>query len=117
MYLAEIPYFHNDVDVTIGVLDWEPYVPGVTHLAPEYCYPPEGGYGEWEIIEPEWRHLELDDNEVQEAICNYMERQDAILREWEIIEPEWRHLELDDNEVQEAICNYMERQDAILRQI
>jgi len=80
MYIVEIPYFYNDVDVTIGVLDWEPFVPGVTHLAPENCYPPEGGYGEWEIIEPEHQHLELDDDEIQQVIFDYMERQHEIHR-------------------------------------
>jgi len=73
MYIAEIPYYHNGLHLTIGVSDWEPYVPGVTHLAPDHCYPPEGGFGEWEIIEPECQHLELDDEDVQNLIWSYFE--------------------------------------------
>lgn len=37
----------------ISVTYWEPYRPGRYCGSPEYCYPEEGGFGEWEILDLE----------------------------------------------------------------
>jgi hypothetical protein len=35
----------------IRVLHWEPYTPPYLGGPPEHCYPAEGGYGAWEILD------------------------------------------------------------------
>jgi hypothetical protein len=37
----------------IEVLSWVPYDPGRTTGDPSLCYPPEGGEGEWRLVDPE----------------------------------------------------------------
>ena len=39
----------------VRVLSWEPYLPAKVSGPPEYCYPAEGGYGEWEILDSRGR--------------------------------------------------------------
>lgn len=39
----------------VRVLSWEPYLPAKVYGPPEYCYPAEGGYGEWEILDSRGR--------------------------------------------------------------
>jgi hypothetical protein len=36
----------------VRVLDWEPYVPAKISGPPESCYPEEGGFGDYEILDP-----------------------------------------------------------------
>lgn len=35
----------------VRVLYWEPYIPARVSGPPEDCYPEEGGYGDWEILD------------------------------------------------------------------
>ena len=35
----------------VRVLSWERYTAKYISGAPESCYPPEGGYGDWEILD------------------------------------------------------------------
>ena len=39
------------VPCIVRVLSWERYTAGYISGAPESCYPPEGGYGDWEILD------------------------------------------------------------------
>jgi hypothetical protein len=39
----------------IRITYWEPYVPAKVSGPPEDCYPSEGGYGEWEILDSHGR--------------------------------------------------------------
>jgi hypothetical protein len=39
------------IPCTIRVTYWEPYVPAKVNGPPEYCYPAEGGCGDWEILD------------------------------------------------------------------
>ena len=51
MYIAEIESTVAGIPCLIGVIDWEPYVPAKVSGPPEYCYPSEGGCGEWEVLD------------------------------------------------------------------
>ena len=67
----------------VRVTDWEAYVPAQTSGPPESCYPPEGGEGEWEILDRKgrpapWleRKLTGDDRErIDTEVFNHMENQ------------------------------------------
>jgi hypothetical protein len=67
----------------IRVTDWEAYVPAQTSGPPERCYPPEGGEGNWEILDRRgrpaaWleRKLTGDDRErIDTEVFNHMEKQ------------------------------------------
>ena len=39
----------------IRVLSWDYYIPAKVSGPPEYCYPAEGGDGEWEILDQRGR--------------------------------------------------------------
>lgn len=46
--------FETYIDETpckIKVTHWEPYRPAFTSGPPEDCYPAEGGYGDWEVLD------------------------------------------------------------------
>ena len=65
----------------VRVTHWEPYDPGRTSGPPESCYPPEGGEGEWEILDRngkpapwlERKMTDRDQNLVSETVFNHME--------------------------------------------
>lgn len=54
------------MNCTVRVFCWEPYLEGRTFGPPENCYPPEGGYGEWEICGPDGLSVDLTDKEMDE---------------------------------------------------
>lgn len=39
----------------VRVTSWEAYVPAKVSGPPEHCYPAEGGYGDWEILDSRGR--------------------------------------------------------------
>ena len=39
----------------VRVTYWEPYIPAKISGPPENCYPAEGGYGDWEILDTRGR--------------------------------------------------------------
>ncbi len=67
----------------VRVLSWDYYVPAKVSGPPEYCYPSEGGEGEWEILDRNgrpapWLERKMTDrqrNELEEEIFNHMENQ------------------------------------------
>ena len=67
----------------VRVLSWERYVPAKVNGPPEYCYPSEGGYGEWEILDRKgkpapWLEKKLTDKErvrIDEEVFNHMENE------------------------------------------
>ena len=80
-YIAEIEHHICGIPCLIGVLEYEGYVPAYINGPPENCYPAEGGYGEYEILDTKgrpapWLEKKMtakDEAAVQEAIFNYME--------------------------------------------
>jgi hypothetical protein len=69
----------------IRVSYWEPYLPAKVSGPPEDCYPEEGGYGDWEILDRKgrpapWLEKKLEGNKkelarVERLVFNYMENQ------------------------------------------
>jgi hypothetical protein len=65
----------------VRVTGWDAYDPGRASGPPESCYPPEGGEGEWEILDRNgrpapWltRKLTDDDRErIDAEVFNHME--------------------------------------------
>ncbi len=65
----------------VRVTYWEPYLPAKVSGPPEYCYPAEGGCGDWEILDSrgrpapwlEKKMLEADRQEVDAFLFNQME--------------------------------------------
>lgn len=56
----------------VRVTYWERYVPAKVSGPPEYCYPAEGGYGEWEILDSRgrpapWLEKKMTDADRQEV--------------------------------------------------
>jgi hypothetical protein len=42
----------------VNVIDWEPYDPGQLSGPPDRCYPPEGGWAEFELLDKGGRRAE-----------------------------------------------------------
>ena len=67
----------------VRVLSWEPYLPAKVNGPPEYCYPAEGGYGEWEILDRKgrpapWLAKKMtaqDESEIEQFLFDKMENQ------------------------------------------
>jgi hypothetical protein len=63
------------------ILHWEPYRPAKTGAPPEDCYPAEGGYGDWELVDGEGTRLRLveeemtaqDREQLEQQMFDYME--------------------------------------------
>lgn len=80
-YIAEIESRVCGIPCIIGVTDYESYVPAYISGPPENCYPAEGGSGDFVILDRRgrpapWLERKMsakDEQEVQEAIFNYME--------------------------------------------
>ena len=68
----------------VRVLSWERYVPAKVSGPPEYCYPSEGGYGEWEILDRRgrpapWLEKKMtakDEAKIEQFLFDKMENQD-----------------------------------------
>lgn len=55
------------IQCIVRVLSWESHTAGYISGAPESCYPPEGGYGDWEILDKKgkkaiWLEKKLEKN-------------------------------------------------------
>lgn len=71
------------IPAIIRVLDWEPRRPGRLFGPPEDCYPDEGGYGEWKILDRNkrpapWLEVKLIDDpkehdRIEELVFDTME--------------------------------------------
>ena len=65
------------------VLSWEYYRPAKVDGPADYCYPAEGGEGEWEILDRKgrrapWLERKMTDSQrsaLEEEIFNHMENQ------------------------------------------
>lgn len=65
----------------IGVLSYEPLVKGRYTGAPENCYPDEGGFGEYDVLDGNGRRAlwlekkikDRDEERIQESIYAHME--------------------------------------------
>ena len=81
-YIAQLPARVAGIPCQVGVTAWEPYDPGRTSGPPEFCYPPEGGEGEWELLDQRgrpaaWLARKLttaDEQRIESAIFNHFER-------------------------------------------
>ncbi len=80
-YIAEIETTVAGIPCIIGVTDYEGYTPAYISGPPENCYPAEGGYGEYELLDRKgYRALWLErkvtssvESSIQESIFNYFE--------------------------------------------
>ena len=80
-YIAEIESSICGIPCIIGVTDYEGYVPAYTSGPPENCYPSEGGYGDYEILDRKgYRALWLErkitasvEDDIQSEIFNHFE--------------------------------------------
>lgn len=56
----------------VRVTYWEPYIPAKVSGPPEYCYPAEGGCGDWEILDTRgrpapWLEKKMTDADMREV--------------------------------------------------
>lgn len=78
-YIAEIEGRVAGIPCIIAVTDYEKYIPAYTSGRPEDCYPSEGGYGEWELLDRRGRRAEWlerkvnDDRDIQQQIFDHFE--------------------------------------------
>lgn len=80
-YLITFESTVSGIPCQIGVLDYEPLVKGRYSGAPENCYPDEGGYGEYDVLDRRgrralWLEKKITDRDeecIQEDIYNHME--------------------------------------------
>ena len=65
----------------VRVTSWDAYVPAKVGGPPEYCYPAEGGEGDWEILDTRgrpapWLEKKMTDRDhrlLSEEVFNHME--------------------------------------------
>jgi len=82
MSVAEIETTVAGIPAIIRVLDWEPYTPAYISGPPEHCYPSEGGYGSWEVLDRRgrpapWLERKITDRErqrIDDVVFEAMER-------------------------------------------
>ena len=70
----------------VRVTYWEPYLPAKVNGPPDYCYPAEGGEGEWEILDRKgkpapWLEKKLQGNRdecrrLEQEVFDHMENRD-----------------------------------------
>lgn len=71
-------------DCLIRVLEWEKFIPGRLSGPPEDCYPNEGGYGAWEVLDLKGKpdhdlvqHMTADDeHRIDREVFKFMEGED-----------------------------------------
>lgn len=56
--MSQFPFRVCGIPCIVSVLDWEPYDPGQISGPPERCYPPEGGWVEFELLDQKGRKAE-----------------------------------------------------------
>lgn len=72
------------IPAIIRVTYWEPYVPAKVSGPPEYCYPAEGGCGDWEVLDRRgrpapWLEAKITDAErerLEQLVFDYMENRE-----------------------------------------
>jgi hypothetical protein len=80
-YVGEIETTVAGIPCIVAVTHYEGYVPAYTSGAPENCYPAEGGWGEYEILDRKgyraaWLERKITDGvdrEIQNEIFNYFQ--------------------------------------------
>lgn len=50
-YIIELEVEIGGEAYTVGVTEWEPYIPAVVSYRPEYSYPSEGGTADWVVFD------------------------------------------------------------------
>lgn len=81
-----IESYVGDDDCLIHVTHYEPYIPAFTSGPPEDCYPAEGGYSEWEVLnllgerdtDLESRITDADRDRINQLIVEQMEHADEF---------------------------------------
>jgi hypothetical protein len=79
------------IPCVVRVIHWERHVPARISGPPENCYPAEGGYGDYELLDrrgrpAKWLERKMTDrdrNELDEAVFNLMESGDDSFDDWE----------------------------------
>lgn len=80
-YIAEIETTVCGIPCIIGVTDYEGYTPAYVSGPPENCYPAEGGYGYYEILDrkgyrAQWLERKVTsrvEDQIQDDIYNHFE--------------------------------------------
>ena len=78
-YLAEIEATVCGIPCIIAVTDYEGYKPAYISGPPENCYPAEGGYGDYVLLDRKgyragWLERKVrDEREIQDQIFSYFE--------------------------------------------
>lgn len=78
-YLAEIEARVAGIPCIIAVTDYEGYKPAYISGPPENCYPSEGGYGDYVLLDrkgyrAQWLERKVrDEREIQDQIFSYFE--------------------------------------------
>ena len=54
--ISRFETFIGDTPCVVEILYWEYFKPGFLGGAPEHCYPDEGGYGEWVLLDMDGNH-------------------------------------------------------------
>lgn len=77
----KFPFTASGIPCIVHVTAWEPYVEAKISGPPDHCYPEEGGFGEWELLDRRgrpapWLEQKLTDREyqrIEEEVFNQME--------------------------------------------
>jgi hypothetical protein len=80
-YLAEIETTIAGIPCIVAVTDYEAYTPAYVSGPPENCYPSEGGYGGYEVLDrkgyrAQWLERKITsriENSIQDEIFNHFE--------------------------------------------
>ena len=78
-YIAEIDATVCGIPCIIGVTAYEGYTPAYVSGPPENCYPAEGGYGDYHLLDrkgyrAQWLERKVtNDSEIQDQIFSYFE--------------------------------------------
>lgn len=101
--IAKFDFVIDGIPCQIAVTDYEPYVEGRFSGPPENCYPSEGGYGDYRVLDrkgyiAEWLERKINDrieSEIQETIAAHFEQDDKDYDDDAYTC--WRNSQYDDN--------------------
>lgn len=80
--MIDIKTHISGIPCVIRVISWEPYVTADIGGPPERCYPAEGGYGDWEVLDrrgkpARWLARKItkqDEIRIEQEVLDLMER-------------------------------------------
>ena len=84
-YIAEIDHEIDGIPCIIGVIEYEPYVPGYISGPPENCYPDEGGISYWELLKVtgqpySWLNKQLSNKDISDIEDVIFENCEAAIK-------------------------------------